>query len=117
MSIFHIAHETDWRHAREAGEYVVSSRGATLEQVGFIHASTAAQLDRTAEKFYADDPEPLVVLVIDDAAIEQSGTPLRYEDGGDGDLFPHIYGPIDPTWVIEAVPASFDNGRFSYRPR
>jgi uncharacterized protein (DUF952 family) len=117
MSIFHIAHESDWQDARESGEYAVSSRGATLQQIGFIHASTATQLTRTAEKFYGDDPEPLVVLVIDDAAIEQSGTPLRYEDGGDGELFPHIYGPIDPAWVVEAVPAGFENGRFSYRPR
>lgn len=36
------------------------------------------------------------------------------EDGGDGTLYPHVYGPIDPAWVTEVRPARFDeSGRFS----
>jgi uncharacterized protein (DUF952 family) len=32
------------------------------------------------------------------------------EDGGTGELFPHVYGPIDPAWVVDVLPAGFDEG-------
>jgi uncharacterized protein (DUF952 family) len=109
MSIFHIARVSDWEDAQDDGAYRISTRGATLDDVGFIHASgDRAQVERVAAFVYADDEEPLVVLVIDEARLELSGIQLEYEDGGAGELFPHIYGPIDPTWVSEVLPASFD---------
>jgi uncharacterized protein (DUF952 family) len=117
MSILHIAYLTDWEDALDADAYRVSTRGASLDDVGFIHASkNREQATRVAQFVYADDEEPLVVLVVDDVAIEASGTSLIYEDGGDGDgeLFPHIYGAIDPKWVREVLPASFVEGEFRF---
>jgi glutathione S-transferase len=46
--ICHIAETADWERVREAGEYLVSTRGQSLAQVGSIHASTAAQVAPTA---------------------------------------------------------------------
>jgi uncharacterized protein (DUF952 family) len=109
MTIYHLAHATGWEAARVAGEYLTSSRGVTLHEVGFIHASTDEQLPGVAEAFYADDPQPLVVLSIDEGAV----TDLRWENIGDGRLFPHIYGPILPEWVTEVRPAGFVDGRFA----
>ncbi|MBO0819424.1 MAG: DUF952 domain-containing protein, partial [Nocardiopsaceae bacterium] len=63
--IYHIATVADWDRARRAGKYTTSTRGRTLEEEGFIHASTAAQTAPTANRFYAGIEEPLVVLVID----------------------------------------------------
>lgn len=116
MSILHIAHVEDWTEALETGSYRVSTRGATLDDVDFIHASSdRGQAERVARFIYFDDEEPLCVLVIDEAKIEASGTALEYEDGGAGELFPHIYGPIDPGWVTEVLPASFDeDGAFRF---
>ncbi|WP_394768325.1 DUF952 domain-containing protein [Lacisediminihabitans sp.] len=112
MTIFHIAHAVDWAAALRDGAYRVSSRGATLESTGFIHASTEAQLGGVATRFYADDPEPLVVLEIDEAAARSSGVEVRLEDGG-GELFPHVYGPILPAFVTRVSAARFDSdGRF-----
>ena len=112
MTVFHIAHASEWDAAVRDGEYRVSSRGATLDDTGFIHASSRAQLAGVATRFYAGDPEPLVVLEIDDGAIRASGVDVRLEDGG-GQLFPHIYGPILPLFVTRVLPARFDpDGRF-----
>ena len=110
MTIFHIAHRADWDAALAAGEYRVSTRGLTLDQVGFIHASSADQLGGVAERFYWDDPEPLVVLEIDDAGL---GDAVRWEDAGSRELFPHIYRALHPADVTATVPAHFDEtGQF-----
>ncbi|MEZ0110899.1 uncharacterized protein (DUF952 family) [Catenulispora sp. EB89] len=75
MTIYHIAFRTDWADAVAAGEYHVSTRGKTVEEQGFIHASTAAQVAGVANAFYAD-AEDLLVLVIDP---EKLTAPLRYD--------------------------------------
>ena len=55
----------------------------------------------------------LVVLAMDDDAIRATGLDVRYEDGGDGELYPHIYGAITPAVVHDVRPAGFDaDGRF-----
>lgn len=110
--ILHIAHRTDWNKALDDGVYAVSSRGVTLDQVGFIHASSPEQVSRVAEFIYADDSEELVVLVLDPTAIRNAGIEIRLEDGGDGELFPHIYGPINPAWIASVESAGFEDGSF-----
>lgn len=110
MTIFHIAHRADWDTALVAGEYRVSSRGLTLDEVGFIHAASADQLGAVAEQFYREDPETLVVLELDDAAL---GTAVRWEDAGTGELFPHLYRAITPGDVTAVLSAKFDgDGHF-----
>ena len=116
-TILHLAARSDWETAQETGEYRVSTRGATLDQVGFIHASRPAQLSRVAEFVYADDDRELCVLVIDPSRVEASGVRIVDEDGGDGELFPHIYGALRADWVVDVLPAGFDaDGRFRCGP-
>jgi uncharacterized protein (DUF952 family) len=94
----------------------MSTKGATLDEVGFIHASSAVQLPRVAAFLYSDSSEALVVLELDDDEIRASGTTIPWEDGGAGELFPHIYGPIALSWVRSAIPAGFDaSGAFTLR--
>ncbi|HOW00092.1 MAG TPA: DUF952 domain-containing protein, partial [Rhodoglobus sp.] len=73
MTIFHIAHAIDWHDAERTGEYRVSTRGRTLDEVGFIHASSEAQVVGVANAFYSDDPLTLIVLELDEARIEAAG--------------------------------------------
>lgn len=90
--IFHLALPSDWAAAFTSGEYTMSTRGMTLDEVGFIHCSTRAQVEATANRFYADLAE-LVVLTIDPLLV---GAEIRWEPpepGGD-ELFPHLYGPL-----------------------
>jgi glutathione S-transferase len=98
-TIFHIAMPDDWDAARRAGEYTMSSRGRHLDDEGFIHASTRAQTEATANRFYADVDE-LVLLTIDPS---RTGVELRWEPPTPGvdELFPHLYGPL-PVAAVRA---------------
>lgn len=111
MEIYHLTHAADWEEAQIVESYEVSTRGATVHQMGFIHCSTAAQLPAVAAAVYRGDPAELVVLVMDDETIRSAGTEVRYEEGGDAgydEIYPHIYGPIDPAWVTAVRPAALD---------
>jgi len=100
--IYHIATADDWLQAVRDGEYTTSTIGRTLDEEGFLHASTAGQVNWVANRFYQGVPGDLVLLVIDTARL---ASPLRYEDvPGWNQPFPHIYGPLNPGAVIEAAP-------------
>ena len=100
--IYHIAIAADWHRAQRHGEYATSTFGRTLEQEGFIHASTAAQVADVANRFYRGVAEDLVVLVIDPARLR---SPVRYDPLPDGgEPFPHIYGPVNVDAVLAARP-------------
>lgn len=116
MTILHLAHREDWLNAQASGEYRVSTRGKTLDEVGFIHASYPEQITRMAEAIYAGDTSELCVLVLDDEVIRTAGVRVVDEDGGKGELFPHIYAAIKPSWVVEVLDAGFDPaGKFHYQ--
>ncbi|CAN5188629.1 hypothetical protein BH09ACT11_BH09ACT11_20520 [soil metagenome] len=100
MQIFHIATVADWTQAQRSGFYLTSSRGKTLQEEGFIHASRADQWEGVRSRYYADVVEPLVLLVIDTDLLSAE---WREDPVGD-DTFPHIYGPLNPSAVTTAVP-------------
>jgi len=108
MAIFHVTTRAEWEAAEAVGSYRMSTKGATLDEVGFIHASSAEQLPRVAAFLYAGTDEQLVVLELDDDGIRGAGIRIPWEDGGDGELFPHIYGAIDTRFVTAVHPAEFD---------
>lgn len=77
-----------WRRAEAAGRF----EGAPIDLAdGYIHFSTAAQVIETAARHFAGVDDLLLVAV--DA--EALGDALRYEPSRGGDLFPHLYGPLD----------------------
>ena len=88
----------DWTAAFETGEYTTSTRGQTLAEVGFIHASTRDQVEATANRFYAD-LDQLVLLTIDPLRV---GAEIKWEPPAPGvdELFPHIYGPLPISAVV-----------------
>ena len=112
--IYHITTGADWEQARRAGAYRLSTRGVTLAQEGFIHASTARQVPLVANALYQGD-SGLVVLVIDTDQVEPE---IRYEQPpGSSETFPHIYGPLDVAAVVSVLPLAADaSGHFSFEP-
>ena len=108
--ILHLAEIGHWLQAQETGVYSRPTRGAALEDVGFIHCSSPEQLPVVAGFIYADHPGDLVVLELDGPAIEAAGIKIKDEDGGDGELYPHIYGPLKCEWVTAVRPARMVNG-------
>jgi glutathione S-transferase len=111
--IYHIAARADWEHALAGGEYTRSTVDKTLAEEGFIHASAASQVARTANRFYRAVPGDLVLLVIDPGLVRAE---VRYEDVPGSELpFPHIYGPLNTDAVLEARPfAAGPDGTFTF---
>lgn len=108
-TLWHIALLDDWIAARAAGDYRISTLGATLAEVGFIHSSQRHQLDGVATRFYADVTEPLVALEIDPTRVT---VPVRLEPvaGPGSEEFPHIYGPLPISAVLRVIPARVESG-------
>ena len=52
--IYHLAEPAYWADAVRAGSYAQSTRGRTLAQEGFLHASSAQQWPQVRRRFYAD---------------------------------------------------------------
>ncbi|MCB8955627.1 MAG: DUF952 domain-containing protein [Nocardioides sp.] len=102
MRIFHIATLADWEAARASGAYTTSTRGTTLADEGFIHASRADQWEAVRAAFYADVTEPLVLLEID---ADRLDVPVVEEPPAPGmtETFPHVYGAIDPAAVVDVT--------------
>lgn len=117
VEILHITRRSDWDAARAAGSYRWSTRGRTYEDVAFIHASSRAQLPAVAAFVFAGDRDELCVLRLETGTITAAGTEVRFEDGGNGELYPHVYGPIDPAWVLDVLPAHLGpDGVFAWGP-
>ncbi|MEO8356417.1 MAG: DUF952 domain-containing protein [Chloroflexota bacterium] len=102
--IYHITVRPAWNEALERGNY----RAESLETEGFIHCSTDSQVLPVAEKFYKGQ-SGLLLLVIEPSLLASE---LKWEppSGGtpppgvsDGDLFPHVYGPINLDAVVRVV--------------
>ena len=98
--VYHCSLVSDWEDAQRSGSYTISSRGRTLRQEGFVHASYAEQVPGVLQRYYADLTEPLCLLTIDPDLV---GCAVVAENltGGE-ELFPHIYGPI-PVDAVTAV--------------
>ena len=102
MRIFHIATVADWEAAQRSGSYTTSTLGRTLAEEGFIHASRVEQWQGVRDRFYAGVSEPLVLLVIES---ELLGSPVVEEvPDGATETFPHVYGPINASAVVQAIP-------------
>ena len=100
--IYHLATAADWEAARASGSYTTSTRGRTLAEEGFLHASRADQWEGVRERYYADVTEPLVLLVVEtdllDVPVVEEPVP------GGTETYPHVYGPLYPDAVVEVRP-------------
>lgn len=101
--IYKILPRSAWAEAQAAGVFAGSS--VDLED-GYIHFSTAAQAQETARRHFAGQAD-LVVLELDVADL---GEALVWEPSRGGDLFPHLYGVLEPAQVraVHAAPLGAD---------
>ncbi len=102
MRIFHLATQADWEAARVTGRYTTSTRGRTLAEEGFIHASRGDQWQGVRDRYYADVDEPLVLLTIETDLLT---SPVLDEPvSGSDETYPHIYGAIEVAAVVTVIP-------------
>lgn len=102
---FHLTTQQAWQEAQVVGSYSLSTKGKTLEEVGFLHASFADQLDQVAQSVFAGSTEALVVLHLDIEKLENSGITVKVEAASNGQLYPHVYAAIPCHLVDKVVPA------------
>ena len=95
-AIFHITTPDAWAQAQASGQVVPES----LAIEGFVHCSTASQLEGTIARHFAGAAE-LVVLRLRRDLLEDE---LRWEQSGHGGTYPHLYRPISVAEVAEAIP-------------
>lgn len=91
--IYRIAEPSDWLAAQASGAFA----SADLSAEGFIHASERQQILRTAEKYYRNRAD-LLLLEIDEQKLNVRV--VREDLAGSGQRFPHIYGPIPMAAVV-----------------
>jgi release factor glutamine methyltransferase len=92
--ILHLCQREEWLKAQERGVFTSKS----LDVEGFIHCSTPEQILQVANRFYRDIPD-LSLLWIEPELISSK---IRWEMA-DGTRFPHVYGPIDLTAIVNVT--------------
>jgi uncharacterized protein (DUF952 family)/pimeloyl-ACP methyl ester carboxylesterase len=95
--LYHITSATAWEQAQRAGQYTP----AAFAQEGFMHCAHAHQLAGVAYRSYRGQAG-LVILCIEP---EQATAPIKHEaSGSSGELYPHLYGPLNTSAVRAVVP-------------
>ena len=107
--IFHLALQEDWDAALATDDYRVSTRGALVEEVGYLHASQPEQVDTVATAFYGDRAEQgAVLLELDVPQLREAGIAVVLEPGdpraSEGERFPHVYGAVPLSAVVSTHP-------------
>lgn len=113
-TITHLASNDAWLAAVKKGIFCADS----LSTEGFIHCSKPSQIEGVANTFYHGQ-RGLVLLVIEPSKLEAE---LKWEPPAEpepthareGELFPHIYGPLNLDAVIEVLSFESDeDGSFT----
>ena len=91
--IYHLAGRAEW----EAGAASPDYRAGSLAEEGFIHCSEdEAQLLRVANRLFNGRTDLVVLDLNVDALISL----LKREPSRSGEIYPHIYGPINTDAVV-----------------
>lgn len=94
MLIYKILRPAEWARFEAAGWLDGSPDD---HAAGFIHLSSRQQVAATARRFFADEPE-LVVLAVDADAVDAG---LCWEPSPhSGDPFPHLYAALPRSAVV-----------------
>ncbi|WP_303673554.1 DUF952 domain-containing protein [Vampirovibrio chlorellavorus] len=82
-----------FRQANLQGQFTTDS----LATEGFIHASPGHQLNRVANAYFPEQSELLLLSV----AVEALQAELRWEPSTHGELYPHLYGPLNLEAIVQ----------------
>lgn len=95
MIFYHTTTPEQWANYENEDFYAAPS----LDTEGFIHASFAEQLDKTLQLHFKGI-EKVWILTIDSELLTSK---LVIESSRDGEQFPHIYGVLNKTAIVERV--------------
>jgi uncharacterized protein (DUF952 family) len=107
--IYKISPRSAWRDAEQAGVFT----GAPVDVAdGFIHFSAIHQVRETARRHFRGQPDLILATIEADAL----GAALKWEASRGGDLFPHLYGPLEMRAVTEVIDLPLDADGFPVLP-
>lgn len=90
MNILHVALPDEWE--RSDAEYVPDS----FASEGFIHCCYRDQLEGVLARYFSGR-DTVLILEVDPESLNAD---VRAEESTGGELFPHVYGPIDRKAVV-----------------
>ncbi len=95
-TIYHLTTQAEWEASRETPEH----RAESLVEEGFIHCSQDQdQMLRVANRLFIGQPN-LIALIVDTDLLS---SPLKREPSRSGEIYPHIYGPLNTSAVTGVV--------------
>ena len=87
----------EWAETTDSGLYA----GSALDLAdGFIHLSTAVQVEDTVTRHFANCGNLILAAI----SVKRVGAALRFEPSRGGNLFPHLYANVkikDILWAKE----------------
>ncbi|WP_139490951.1 DUF952 domain-containing protein [Brevibacillus dissolubilis] len=85
----------------------------SLDTEGFIHCSTPAQVEAVLNKLYRGRND-ILLLLLDESKVTAE---IKYEQAKNGQLYPHIYGPLNLDAVVKTAAVLPDaEGNFHIDP-
>lgn len=103
--VYKLVDAADWDAATAGGAYPGS---AVDLRDGYIHMSTADQLDETARRHFSGLCGLLKVTIDTAVLADLPDRPLRWEPSRGGALFPHLYAPLPLSAVRWIEPCYVD---------
>ena len=85
--IFKIIDKDDWQKAKQNGTYGGSKKDI---EDGYIHFSEEDQVEETLRRHY-QKKDNLLLLKVNAFKLEH----LLWEQASNGDMYPHLYSPLD----------------------
>jgi uncharacterized protein (DUF952 family) len=106
-NIYHLIDRDSWDSSRSTPEH----RAESLATEGFIHCSeNVDQMLKVANRLYSGRTD-MLALEVDSQRLT---SPVKREASRSGEIYPHIYGPLNTDAVIKvwSLPVD-DSGNFS----
>ena len=99
--IYKIINVDELKEAKSLGTYSGSSKDI---QDGYIHFSGEEQVEGTLKKYYTNQKD-LFLLKVKTLKLDH----LIWEQASDGNMFPHLYSPLDLSNVVEEYEISLQD--------
>ena len=98
--IFKVIDKEEWQKAKKSKTYGGSDKD---KKDGYIHFSDEDQVPETLKKYYPNK-ENLVLLKVNAFKLEH----LLWEQASNGDMYPHLYSPLDVNTVVDEFELSLN---------
>ena len=95
MTFYHMTTPEQWAIYADKDYYEAES----LATEGFIHCSYEAQLQESLDRYFGGVPTVIVVKIDPNLLTSK----LVIETSRNGELFPHIYGKLNKSAIIEQL--------------